>query len=169
VPVDSRVISEFISLDGAGVTTSIIQANATPSTWSWVATSSSIVHIERIIVSIEDTGNFNADDYGALGAALTNGLTLGVYESGGLKYLLTDTPIVKNFDWGAYCYDADVKGWGVGNNFLVARWTFAKSGQPVYLHAADGEYLALSVADTLSGLIDHKVLVQGHYIKQPQT
>lgn len=167
----SKIISEFLTLNGAGTTASILPANDTLATWSWVCPAGKKVEIQRIIPSVEDSGNFDAEDYGALGSALTNGMTLSVMgtvngQADQRLYYLTDEakPIKTNFDWGAYCYDANVKAWGVGNNFLVARWTFAKSGQPVYLDGDRSERLVLEVSDTLSGLVEHLVLVQGYYI-----
>ena len=164
---NSKIISQYLSEGGAGTTVSIRPASAAAVTFSWAATlSGSQAEITRCIVSIEDAGNFDAEDYGALAAPLVNGITMGVYDSNGLKYLLTDpaAPIKTNFQWAAYCYDADVKNWGAGNNMLVVRWTFQKSGKPIYIRQSKGEYIMASFADTLSGLVDHKILLQGNWI-----
>lgn len=168
---NSKIISEFLSVNGANVTHSITPASAATVSYRWGPSSTqgnAVAEIQRGIITVQDSGVFDAEGYGAL-SALTNGMTLRVMDSNGLKYLLTDDhlPIKQNVDWGAYCYDVDLKAWGVGDKFIVARWTFGKSGKPVYLRESKGEYLELEVADTLSGLVEHLFLIQGHYITPP--
>lgn len=166
----SKLISTMLL---SGTLTEILPADATAGTWSFVPTGSQIVALHRMLPFVRDTGAFYAERYGALGAALTNGISFGVYGTvdgvaDTLLYRLTDAnhPIKTNADWTAYCYDANYISYGQGDNMLAVRWTFARSGQPIYLDASKGQYLAMSVADTLSGLVDHHVAVQGYYIQQ---
>jgi len=164
---ESKLISEFLYLSTSQSVHSILPANATTISYIWKPTvAGSVAEITRLIGYIEDNANFSAETYGAA-AALTNGLTLGVYNSDGtMKYQLTDShlPVKKNAQWGAYCFDIAYEAFGAGNNMLTWRWTFAKSGKPVYLSQSRGDYIGLTVADTLSTLVDHLMLVQGHYI-----
>lgn len=118
--------------------------------------------ITRMIVSVEDTGGMQAEEYGNLGTALTNGITIDI-DSGGLDNELVDLtdgePIKTNAGWGQLCYDVDLKSWGAGDDLLVVRWTFDKSGAPIKL--GDDDRLEITLNDDFSGLIGHYFLVQG--------
>jgi hypothetical protein len=164
----SKIISRLLTVDGAaGTTFSMVTADATPITFSIKPSGSEVMEITRIIPFIEDSGGFYASRYGGMGAALTNGITMSVHNADGLVYTLTDSshPIKSNADWTSYCYDTDYISYGQGDNMLVSRWTFAKSGKPVYLSASKGEFLQVHISDTIS-VVDHHMLVQGHYISQ---
>ena len=121
-----------------------------------------IYYIQRMIVSIEDTAGMDADKYGN-GITLTNGIQLLVEDDEGLLYSLTDIhhPILTNGHWAHYCFDADVKTWGSGNEHLVVRWTFAKHGDTINLRGWRGEKLIIRVNDTFTGLVNHHFLVEG--------
>jgi len=118
--------------------------------------------IHRMIVSIGDTKGMSAEEYGNLGAALTNGITLKLLGAGdALITQFTPIPAKSNASWGIFCYDVDVKSWGTSptDELLVARWTFTKSGRPIRL--ADNNKLMITCDDDLQGLITHYFLVQG--------
>lgn len=118
--------------------------------------------IHRIIVTVQDSGVFRAERYGALAAALTNGILIKVIASDDLTELadLTDNiPIIANAQWGSLCYDVDVKAWGAGDQFLLARWTFTRSGSPLRLNP--GQSLRVVLNDDFTNLVDHRFLIQG--------
>jgi len=121
-----------------------------------------IYRLERLIVTVKDTTGMDADKYGN-GITLTNGIYVLVEDSEGLLYSLTDPdkPILTNGDWSHYCYDADVKTWGTGNEHLVVRWTFRKHGDSVNLRSWRGEKLVVRLKDTFTGLLDHTFTVEG--------
>jgi hypothetical protein len=117
--------------------------------------------IERMLVFVQDTGAFDAGDYGN-GLALTNGLLLTVERDGvELLDLLGNEPIHNNAEWAAMCYDAQVLTWGTGDEMLVARWTFSKSGKPLTLHGKSSDRLVLTANDDMTGLNAHRFKVQG--------
>jgi len=157
-----------------GTFTQILPADGDAHTWSFTPAAGEKVQLNRCIPFIQDTAagsGFYAERYGGMAAALTAGITIGVYGTvdmvpDQLLYALTDAnhPIQSNADWTSYCYDTDYISYGQGDDMLVSRWTFAKSGQPVYLDGDKGQYLALVTGDTLTALVDHHVLVQGYYI-----
>lgn len=123
-------------------------------------TAASELDLHRMMVEIRDTGAFSAEKYGAL-AELTNGVKVEAIDADDnvLIDLLDGTPIKSNAEWGANCYDVDLKTWGAGDEFVLVRWTFAKAGAPLTLHA--GESLQVTLQDDLSGLVEHHFLVQG--------
>jgi hypothetical protein len=116
--------------------------------------------INRMLVHIEDAGNFTANIYGA-GSLLTNGVNVSVRQSGGQEIvdLLDGVPVVDNAHWGGVSYDTDYVSFGAGNNSFNVRWTFAKSGVPIVLQ--NQEKLVVNLRDDFSGLVEHYFLVQG--------
>ncbi|MDJ0766984.1 MAG: hypothetical protein QNJ97_28680 [Myxococcota bacterium] len=113
----------------------------------------------RLIVAVEDAGGMQAQEYGNLGGALTNGVAVNIRSQGTITNL-TPNLITTNSFWGAYCYDADVKSWGAGNDLLVVRWTFTKDGCPIYLDGDQGDYVEALFNDNLSGLLGHYFLLK---------
>ena len=171
---ESKLISRHLTTTGLTTgTESILMADAVPVTYSIKPTGSEVMEITRMLPWIRDNGAFSAEKYGNIAAGIVPGIQLGVYGTKDgvadtLLYELTDThhPITNNADWAQYCYDANVLAWGSGDQMLTARWTFAKSGKPMYLSASKGQYLAAVCAGTCSTLVEHHILVQGYYITQ---
>jgi hypothetical protein len=121
-----------------------------------------IIQIFRMIVSVADTTGMTAIKYGN-GAALTNGVKITVQNSASDILLdLTPIPVTSNAQWAGYCYDADLKSWGSGDELLVVRWTFSKSGEPITLKNRDKFVVTLN--DDLDHLIGHRFLVQGKHV-----
>jgi len=125
-------------------------------------TSSQKLYIKRMIIYIEDVGGFDSGKYGN-NIVLTNGIQVGVYDSGGSMLLdLTDSkPIMHNAEWAAMCYDISLSSFGTGNESMAVRWTFGKSGRPLAL--SSGQYLAVNLNDDFTGLVSHNFLAQGIY------
>lgn len=115
--------------------------------------------LERMLIYVQDTGTFDAAKYGN-GATLTTGIVVRVANDAGTLLDLTDgEPVKTNTHWGRQCYDVEVKAWGTGDEVMVVRWTFAKSGRPIRLHA--GERLEVVLNDALDVLVGHYFQVQG--------
>ncbi len=108
--------------------------------------------IQRMIVHARDTGGFDAEKYGN-NITFTNGLLVRVQDdSGTVLDLLDGQPIIANGQWSRVCHEVDVKTWGVGDEMLTARWTFAKAGFPVRLEGAKNERLEVVLQDSATGL-----------------
>lgn len=124
--------------------------------------------VHRLIATFEDTTGMQAQEYGNLGAALTNGIAIKVYTTAGnagkIETMdLTDgLPIKTNAHWSRISYDVDIKTWGAGNELLVCRYTFARHGKGIHLNADDE--IAIEFNDDLRGLLSHHFLFQGHLI-----
>jgi len=120
------------------------------------------LHIHRMIVNIEDVGNFDAAKYGN-NITLTNGINVCVRNAADTILVnLTGTAKVQtNAQWAAYCHDAVLHNFGVGNQSLTVRWTFANMGKAISLSA--GEYLSVELNDNFDGLVHHNFMLQGHY------
>jgi hypothetical protein len=126
--------------------------------------------VARLLITIEDNTNFIAEGYGGIAGGLTNGLSLSVWSNGAFDFELTHSshPIKANVDWASYCYDFNYSAFGSGNNYANIRWTLERAGSPVKLKADDNDWLQVRVSDTLSTLVDHRIIAQGHYLLRDQ-
>jgi len=145
----TNAVGNYSTATGSSGETFILQP---PSSEDW--------RIERMLVHIRDTGVFAAGEYGST-SALTNGVVVRVETDTGTVYDLTDVSVKTNAQWGRQCYDARVDTWGVGDEFLNARWTFSKAGYPIRLDGTQGQRLAVYLQDDLSNLTDHTFYAQG--------
>lgn len=126
----------------------------------------SVYRIARVIISIRDASGFQAEEYGNLAAALSTGIEVRVQNDSGTLIDLTDgIPITTNAAWGELCYDVDLKTWGNGDEFLLVRWTFSRSGTTPQLVGDRNERLEFVLNDDLSGLVSHYFLAQGYVEK----
>jgi hypothetical protein len=153
--------------DGSGTKAATGDYSVTPAFFRIKPGPTESFSIERMIVSIEDTAGFAAADYGNIAGGLANGVVVYVEnDRDGIVYRLTDIsrPIVNNAGWGYCCYDANLVTWGPGNEFLLVRWTFARSGAPVVLRGSLGERLVVALNDDCTGLVEHNFLVQGYIL-----
>jgi len=120
--------------------------------------------VERLILYIEDTKGMEPEEYGNLGAALTNGWSIKVKDADDVVLLdINDgIPVKTNAGIGRMCYDVDLKAWtNTTNEVVLARFTFSRAGSELKLNA--GEKLVITLNDSFVGLIDHYFQIQGHY------
>jgi hypothetical protein len=124
--------------------------------------SSRTIEIHRFMVFIQDSPNMRAEYYGNLAGPLTNGLTLSVETSGGPVSTYPGT-IKSNADWASLAYDCDIKAWGAGDEMLVTRFSFFKLGAA--LHIENGDKLNFHLNDDFTGLVHHRFLAQGRFLR----
>jgi len=162
-PNPARMIYRFLDTDGDGTGSKDHIGDMTATDILYIADADCV--LTRLIIYVEDGSGFKADLYGLL-TALTNGWALKIRDGADAEVLdLTDGVVVKtNSRIGAFCFDVDVKSWGVGvgNEGLVARWTFEKAGSPLYLPA--GYRLVVELNDNFTGLVHHTFQVQGYAV-----
>ena len=121
------------------------------------------LHIERMIVYIEDVGSFPTDKYG-YNVVLTNGIHVAVHSADETEQVDLDggQNIFTNAQWAAVCYDVNFLNLGSGNDSLSVRWTFANAGSPIILKS--GEHFTVTLNDDFTGLEAHTFMIQGHYL-----
>lgn len=147
--------------DGTGSTSFTGNYSATETRFRMQAQEGESIEVHRLLVFVEDS-KINADDYGAIAAGLTNGIALDIRTGSTIAADLTaGHPVQTSADWGRFCYDVDSKAWGAGNEFLVARWTFERHGEPIVLRGSTFDRLVISCKDNLTGLVEHSFSVQG--------
>jgi hypothetical protein len=161
------IISRYMDTngDGTGATNAVGNYTTTAAAFYYQPVAGAVAYISRMIVSVEDTGGMQAEEYGNIGAALTNGIEVKVVDDVGTIYDLTSgVPIKTNSQWGQVCYDVEVKAWGSGNDLLVARWTFAQSGTRIELEGDNNERIEAQLNDNFTDLISHRFIVQGYEV-----
>lgn len=161
--MDYSVLTRFLDTNGDGTGTTNANGNysVTPEEFYIQPGEGYYYDIARMIVEIQDTSGMSAVDYGNIAGGLANGVSVQVVRGATTLRDLTPDPIKSNAEWASYCYDADLKTWSTGNEFLAVRWTFAKSGKPLYLSGDHSDRLVVTLNDDLTGLVEHKFLVQG--------
>ena len=146
--------------DGSGTKQATGDYSTTPTSFYIKPANGDIYLIERAIVHIRDSAGYRADRYGDMPQALTNGIEVKMFRNGNVSDDLTDgIPVKVNADWGRLCYDVSPVAFGAGNDFLQARWTFAKSGQPLKLGSNQSLHFMLN--DDFTRLIEHTFMIQG--------
>lgn len=122
------------------------------------------LHLARMIITLEDNGEFNTDLYGK-DIVLTNGVGVFVRNSDDelLIDMTADDKVHTNIEWSQYCFDVEYHDFGTGNanKWLAVRWTFEKSGK--FLSLSAGDYISAELNDDFTGLIAHRFLIQGFY------
>lgn len=147
--------------DGTGNDNANVDGSVTPVAFKLTCPSDRIYEVHRAIIFVQDTGTFTAVKYGVL-PTLTNGVLLDTYDVSGVAKDQIQHSIKSNSEWAKHCYDATPHTYGSGDNAIAVRWTFSKSGEPIYLKP--GESLRFTVQDDLTGLVVHSFIAQFTYI-----
>lgn len=159
----SRSIYRFLDAngDGTGTKDSSVDGSSTQQVFKYVPKSGDKTFLHRLIIHVEDSGSFDSGSYGN-GITLTNGVGVEVRkitDDSVVLDLMDGVPVTKNPEWGRFCYDVDISSYGAGTESLTARWTFEKSGQPLFIQ--DDEYFCVTINDDLTGLVEQYFNIQG--------
>jgi len=160
------LISQLLSTAGDG--TGTVDATGTytvaaPGIFYIAPAAGQIFQIHRIIMSLEDETGFKAETFGKE-SALTNGWTLKHERDGVVITDFTNGIAIKtNARFGDFCFDVDVKNWAntPTNELLLARFTFAKFGQPLRLIGDDSDILVARFQDTMTAFLSLQIVAQG--------
>lgn len=131
-----------------------------------------IFRIARVIVTVQDGPVLAANRYGK-DLVLVDGVRLAKRTDSEIIVSYTnDRPVLTNAGWAEYCFDADVKAWGPGDEFLTVRWTFTRAGQFMRLLGEredpdtgltlPAQRISIMLNDDFTGLTNHTFLVQGY-------
>ena len=155
--------------DGTGSKNANVNGSITPQVFRYDSETTHRTYLARMLVHIEDIGPLSADDYGGITGPLTNGVLVEIRrkeDDSTVVDLVDGLPIKTNSEWSRMCYDMDIDNFGSGSDFIKVRWTFAKSGLPIYL--SPNQYFCIIVQDNLTGLIKHYFMLQGTYTQRNQ-
>jgi len=153
----SQIISQYLDTTGDGTGTTNMATTA--DTYLFAPTRECA--ISRMLIYIEDNAQVVAGNYGGL-SALTNGCSVTQVSGAVTLNLHGQNTVKKNADWARLCYDVSYTTFGSGNDYVQARWTFAKSGLPLLMES--GDTLNFVVADDLTSIVSHYAMIQGYYL-----
>ena len=151
--------------DGSGNINANVDGSVTPILFKCDPPVEGTFVFAELTVIIEGSGNFTTGSYGG-GAALTNGLQLGLFDKD------TGEPIVEltaphrvrtNVDWALYAYPVTLSSWGAGTSHITANWDARKAGGAgVALVAGTQAALGVKISDDLTGLGNHFFVLKGY-------
>lgn len=118
-----------------------------------------ILRITEVVFYIQDGFGFGGDEYGNLGAALTDGIGCFVEDTDGTTYIdLFDGDTVKsNGQYAKFCGSAVFGGFAAGDDYYRA--VIQLEHEPLRLRA--GQKLVVTCSDDLGNLSDHEFLAIG--------
>ena len=150
--------------DGTGVHDAVGDYTGDNPTDFYIQDTKRDMYLERMIVYIEDVGNFDSGKYGN-GVEPTNGIHILITDANDntVQFLTADDEAIKtNAHWAEHCHDMVLFNWAAGNDSASARWTFRRDlGAP--LHIPRGHKFKATLHDTFVGLEKHEFAVRGHY------
>ena len=167
-----KPLYQFLDSTGVGVGTFDMAVAGTlnsPVVYKIQPQPGQIMLIHRLIVHMEDNGTFQVGGYGSISAnPLTNGILLEkrrTLDDSVMEDFTAGHLIKSNGDWSSLSHDLTYHSFGGGstNKFISVRFTFARAGQPLRL--TPNTYLAISIRDDLSTLVDHTAMAQGYRLK----
>jgi hypothetical protein len=113
-----------------------------------------------------DKGSYLQDVFAAFAGPLTNGITIAGYDRlGNITLPLTNGGTLKtNDDWYHLGYHAEIHAWSATEASLIASLVGSHFGTGFQLDGNKGEYLAVTLNDDFTGLVDQTFLAKG-YVK----
>lgn len=163
----TRAISQPLDTtgDGTGTKDAAVNGSVTPVEFK-ITHATRTFCVTRLIVHIEDDGNFTATSYGSI-ATLANGVEIEHQSDGGTTDLLGGLPITAHTEYQRIAFDVSERpASGGGDKTVVARWTFGKFVNiPYGLVVEPGDALCVRINDDLTALTEHYFWAQGAYVE----
>ena len=147
------------STGGIDVASTTSGTTAAPVYYGYTVPTGKVAWVRRANLLLTD-GGITPSKFGGL-AALSKGMLVQAVSSGSTLMLdFTDSHNIKsNSDWGMLA-GVDVSyNIVAGDDGLNVRWTLAKSGAMLFLSA--NETIRVGVQETLAGITEMKIMVQG--------
>lgn len=125
-----------------------------------------IIRLARVMLYVQDTGSFDAAAWGN-GIVMANGMEVEMQIDGALYSMINGGDTIRTTgDVASVAYDATIVAAGLGDEYMVARWTFTKMGQFMRLDGDKGDFFRVTVNDDLTGINKQHIQAQGYYEKR---
>jgi hypothetical protein len=174
---DSSVLRfHTFTLDGEGVTSNMaVDGSSTPQSFEFGpdTTFGNMFMLNSLHFQMQDAKNWDLTEFGNLGAALTNGLTIGIYrdsDDAQLNVLTSFAPIKQNVDFYQYFPETNYIDYGTGATDAILSghlYTSLVVGAPRSIPA--GISMRVIVNDNLTGLTRFRFFCVGYYGKSLNT
>jgi hypothetical protein len=165
-PADSIYQALSTNGDGTGTISQNVDGSITPVLFYIQPPSNEKYRLRRMNVHAIDANWNNALQYGALGAALANGIKIYVRDDSGIiKDYTRDMTIKRTHDWALLAGVDSVNIGAATADPLLVRWTFARGASDIIIDGSNNERLIVEIPDDLTGLDEQLCEVQGFRIK----
>jgi len=154
-----------LSIDGTNLTSSNMNVYGSLGTVRFYIQPSAgeQYYITRLIFLLADSGSFDSGGWGNnAGAPLANGIDIGFNIGGVTKSL--DFPLKQHSDLAALGYDVALLNFGVGDEFLMSRFTLSKLGTEIRLDGDAGDYFYADIRDDLTYLTSQEITAEGYKV-----
>ena len=119
------------------------------------------ISISRILLCMEDEGRFSGGGYSGAGP-LANGIEITLESPIGVLHTYTSKPIQKLGHWGLLAgVDMVMSNFTPSNDIVLVRWSLSKADHMTTLDGRHGEFLRVSINDSLADLVEHYMTAQG--------
>lgn len=164
IPSSYQIFAFLVNSAGSNINMHDIDVTSgTPERFSYTCQSGCNAKLTRCCIDLLDNDILPVN-FGGL-ASLTTGIAIRHYAADNIAVIrdfMDGQTIKKNSDWAFLAgTDAVPTVWppGTGDHNLPIRWTFEKSGSPLFL--CDGESFAFDLQDSTTGITDFRAMVQG--------
>lgn len=131
----------------------------TPVSFTIQPPSDEVWHMRRLLLTLQDNTVMDTSKFGG-GTVLTYGIVVRV-DNNGVKYTITNWK--SNADFMEDSYDVTFHDKAPAGNYgLAMRWSPDKVDAYIRLDGATNDYLEVLIQDSLTGLVDCQIKVQGH-------
>lgn len=152
----SKFLPLDISGDGTGSIDMAVNGSITPVIFFRKPPVGTTYQIAKAVIMATSANWNNADEYGAAGT-LVNGIRVYVNnDAGDMNEFTAEHRIIDWTHWSLLVGSSSIVSGGTGSDALIVEWTF---DSPIELVGDQGDFIAISVHDDLSGLTyQHGVL-----------
>ena len=161
---DPIPLIQFLSVngDGTGAHDAIGDYSGTPLVLYVQPPDGEIYVLTQFIMHVSDAGKFLQDKYGALVAALPNGIEIQILDDDGVILDITRGEPVKTNDEYMHISDVDLQEWGGIADSLRATLTKESFGTEIRLDGSQNQRLVVTLNDSFIGLIDQHFMIRGY-------
>lgn len=159
-PDANSLVHHHLSPDGdPGMVTNASGQSVTLSLW---APAGKLYVVQKSTVYVEDSGQFNADKYGAVTGGLANGIDLQRVTDSGASVLFRfgalSHIVQHNGDWAKYGDTASKSEFATGNNWLKVDIAW---GAPLVINGDNNDGLQFIMNDDFTELSEHEFISKG--------
>jgi hypothetical protein len=135
---------------------------ATAKEFFYTSPANAYVALDELHLTMSDTTGMQAQEYGNIAAPLANGFTIKILDDTDAEILdfLDGEVITTNGDLVQTFHDVELKEWGSGNEYLTGRLPM-RINSVVSVMLSPGWKVSITLNDTLTGLLSHRMLLQG--------
>lgn len=139
-----------------------VDGSVAPAEFKLAPPADEIWNVARMILFVQDSGSFDAELWGN-GITMVNGIEFIVREKG-VPSVLRGEIVRTTGELASIMHDVNHHSFGIGDEFITARLTFTKYGNPIILDGSFGDKISVFINDDLTGLTVQNATFQGYVL-----